>query len=112
MSGNERVILIKGNNSKWYEQAIFIVKESMLETNVPVDLVNEAEKIIANYIDRARLKVAQEKTPPPFPTQPKKSSQVTTMQNTKKNKTLDVVLNLILLASLLTIIGALMFGLS
>ncbi len=61
MSGNEKVILIKGNQSKWYEQAIFIVKESVLTESGPIDFVAEAEKIIVSYLDKAKLKLAEEK---------------------------------------------------
>ncbi len=48
---NDRVILVKGNNSNWYEQAIFIVKPNVSKKNVPVDLVSEAEKIINSYVN-------------------------------------------------------------
>ena len=45
----ERVVLIKGNESNWYEQAIFILKPNALAKNMPVDLVSEAEKIVGQY---------------------------------------------------------------
>ncbi|GHU73844.1 hypothetical protein FACS1894188_00430 [Clostridia bacterium] len=48
---NDRIILIKGDNSKWYEQAIFIIRP---ETgDMPVDFVDEAENIINNYMIRS-----------------------------------------------------------
>lgn len=47
MDGN-RVVLINGNNSEWYEQVIFILKSpSAAKTK---NLVFEAEKIINDYM--------------------------------------------------------------
>ena len=43
----ERVILVKGDSTKWYEQAIFIVNPKT--DTIPVDFVAEAEKIISDY---------------------------------------------------------------
>jgi len=43
----ERVILVKGDATKWYEQAIFIVNTNA--DTMPVDFVAEAEKIISDY---------------------------------------------------------------
>ena len=43
----ERVILVKGDATKWYEQAIFIVNPNT--DAMPVDFVAEAEKIISDY---------------------------------------------------------------
>jgi hypothetical protein len=50
---NERVVLIKGDNSKWYEQAIFIIKKGTEDSRLPVDFVLEAEKIIDSYMKKA-----------------------------------------------------------
>jgi hypothetical protein len=50
---NDRVVLIKGDNSKWYEQAIFIIKKGTEDNSLPVDFVLEAEKIIDSYMRRA-----------------------------------------------------------
>lgn len=52
MAKNDRVILIKGDNSKWYEQAIFIIKKDASASKMPVDFVLEAENIINNYMMR------------------------------------------------------------
>ncbi|MDR1690157.1 MAG: hypothetical protein LBS21_16365 [Clostridiales bacterium] len=49
---NDRVVLIKGDNSKWYEQAIFIIKKGTEDSRLPVDFVLEAEKIIDSYMRR------------------------------------------------------------
>lgn len=48
----EKVILIKGDKSNWYDQAIFIVKQNIPQSMVPVDFVSEAEKIIERYMHR------------------------------------------------------------
>ena len=45
-SGNRQVIMINGDNSKWYEQAIFILRSNAKKTDI--DLMKEAEKIINN----------------------------------------------------------------
>ena len=52
MGKKERVILIKGDESKWYEQAIFIVNQNTPKEDMPVDFVSEAEKIIHNHVKK------------------------------------------------------------
>ena len=47
---SERIILIRGDRSKWFEQAIFIVKKNIPQSSVPVDFVAEAERIINGYL--------------------------------------------------------------
>jgi len=44
----ERVVLVKGDASKWYEQAIFIVNTNTA-AEMPVDFVAEAERIINEF---------------------------------------------------------------
>jgi len=51
----ERVILIKGGNSNWYEQAIFIVKRDIPAKKIPKDFVLEAEKIISDYMSKNKI---------------------------------------------------------
>lgn len=50
MEDKKKVILVKGDNSKWFEQAIFIINPNTTPGNMPVDLVKEAEKIINSYL--------------------------------------------------------------
>ncbi|MDR3239409.1 MAG: hypothetical protein LBT44_04920 [Clostridiales bacterium] len=45
-----RVILINGDSSEWYEQAIFIVKKNIPDCKMPMDFVLEAEKVINQYL--------------------------------------------------------------
>lgn len=49
-NSNERIILIHGDSSKWYDQAIFIVKRNLPKQNMPLDFVEEAENIISSYM--------------------------------------------------------------
>jgi len=48
MEKTERVIVLKGDATKWYEQAIFIINPKEQE-KMPPDLVQEAERIIHEY---------------------------------------------------------------
>jgi len=41
---NRKVVLLKGDNNKWYEQAIFIMRQG--QNADEIDFVKEAEKII------------------------------------------------------------------
>lgn len=45
----ERVILIQGDDSTWYEQVIFITNPQVPANAMPVDFVAQAEKIISDY---------------------------------------------------------------
>jgi hypothetical protein len=47
-----RVVLVTGETSDFFEQAIFIVKKNLPDNKIPVDFVAEAEKIISAYIAR------------------------------------------------------------
>ena len=53
MQNNERVVVIKGDESKWYSQIVCIMNPEPMY-NAPVDLVAEAEKIINNYMAKKR----------------------------------------------------------
>jgi hypothetical protein len=47
---DDRIILVEGDSSNWYEQAIFIVRKNVPKNKIPVDFVAEAEKIVNNYM--------------------------------------------------------------
>ena len=47
---SERVILITGDHSKWFEHAIFIVKKNVSQASIPMDFMDEAERIIDGYL--------------------------------------------------------------
>ncbi|MCL1842342.1 MAG: hypothetical protein FWF79_00860 [Defluviitaleaceae bacterium] len=53
----ERVILIKGDATKWYNQAIFIVNKDTPAMKMPVDFVAEAERIITAHMSREKAKI-------------------------------------------------------
>ena len=50
MQASERVVVIKGNASNWYSQAVFILNPGANPGEIPVDFVAEAEKIIFEYM--------------------------------------------------------------
>ncbi|MCI8805234.1 MAG: hypothetical protein HFE59_04960 [Clostridiales bacterium] len=50
MNEDKKIILIKGGKSGWFEQAIFILKDKGQRKNMPKNFVEEAEKIINNYM--------------------------------------------------------------
>lgn len=50
MNEDKKIILIKGGKSGWFEQAIFILKDKEQRKNMPKNFVEEAEKIINNYM--------------------------------------------------------------
>lgn len=52
MIEQNRVILVNGDNSKFFDQAIFIVKKNIPENKIPVDCVAEAEKIVGQHLAR------------------------------------------------------------
>ena len=58
----ERVILVKGDQSKWYDQAIFIINPATSRDKLPVDFVAEAERIINGYMDKSRRPAGQHVT--------------------------------------------------
>ena len=54
MTEQNKVVLINGDNSKFFDQAIFIVKKNIPENKIPVDFVSEAEKIISLHLAKKR----------------------------------------------------------
>ena len=54
MTEQNKVVLINGDNSKFFDQAIFIVKKNVPENKIPVDFVAEAEKIISVHLAKKR----------------------------------------------------------
>ena len=118
MGRKERVILIKGDASKWYEQAIFIVNKDISPENMPVNFVAEAESIINNYIMKKKQKAAFITTNSDLlPNQKnlvlqkhltpqRKESQ----KRPKKNKRFDFIANSIMALGCLLIFAMLLFG--
>jgi len=52
MQTNERVVVIKGDASKWYSQAVFIINPGTDPGKIPKDFVAEAENIIYSYMEK------------------------------------------------------------
>ena len=111
MTKAERVILIQGDENKWYDQAIFIVKPEGQRGQVPVDMVSEAEKIIRNYL-------VKNNRPLPYglPGQteamgyaPHGNVEPLRKKRTKGRK-MDFYLNMIMVLACFAIAGVLMYG--
>jgi len=103
----ERVILIKGDSTKWYDQAIFIVNQNMPAHQIPTDFVSEAERIIHNYM--------RNKKPLPNPS-PNIIAPVTTISKPKKTKTkertkTDFALNILMMIACMFLVVVLVYGL-
>ncbi|HOA80950.1 MAG TPA: hypothetical protein PKK61_07800 [Defluviitaleaceae bacterium] len=47
---NNRIILIENEKGGWYEKAIFLLNKDVHKEYQPMEIVQEAERIIENYI--------------------------------------------------------------
>ena len=56
--GEKRVILIPGDKSAWFDQAIFIIRPKA--TNIPIDFVAAAEAIVSQYLETGERSEARE----------------------------------------------------
>lgn len=101
---NKRVILITGGASKWYEQAIFIVKKNVPQKSLPLDFVREAEGIIESYLGG----VVYEGSKSPQYIDAKATSATQGAQRKKKGG-LEFMLNSIMLVSCVVIFVVLAF---
>jgi len=109
MGKTERVILLKVDATKWYNQAIFIVNQDTPAAKMPVDFVAEAEKIINNYMSKEKkghtTHIPREKaalTPPPVAVSPKPPK--------KQPSKFDVTLNLMMILACIAIIAVFVYG--
>ncbi|MDR1704434.1 MAG: hypothetical protein LBS19_07075 [Clostridiales bacterium] len=92
MSDNKRVILITGDEQKWFEQAIFIVRKSAAQ-RANIDFVREAELIIQNYMSgaAARTPVSPE---PGLSAAPSGRAAASVRKTYKSHRSkLDVIIN-------------------
>jgi hypothetical protein len=108
MEQQNRVILINGDNSKWYEQAIFIVKKNIPETQVPVDFVVEAERVINAYMTKKRRN-GDDPGLLSHPSMEMDSVRSELVRRTRSMR-LNIALNIVLLAGCLTLLGMLFLG--
>ena len=105
MKPTERVILVKGDETKWYNQAIFIVNKDMPATKMPVDFVAEAEKIIYNHVRATRgpsLPAAYAATTPP--------ARAVASRPRKKSSAFDVTLNIMMILACVAIAAVFAYG--
>ena len=106
----ERVILIKGDSTKWYDQAIFIVNQNMPAHQVPTDFVSEAERIIHNYMrNKKSLPSSSSNITAPVATIPKPKMAKT--KNTKERTKTDFALNILMMIACMFLVVILVYGL-
>ena len=101
MTKKERVILIKGGASKWYEQAIFIVNQDAPQETIPVDFISEAENIIRHYSEKKTGNIGVAYAPVPV-------KQV--FKSRRKKTGLDYVLNAVMALGCIAIAVVLLMG--
>jgi hypothetical protein len=109
----ERVILIKGDATKWYNQAIFIVNQNTPATKMPVDFVAEAEKIIYNHMARQKHPATLKKVAAPAASicpelPPSRAAQPRSAK--KKASKFDFVLNLVMILACIAIVAVFTYG--
>ena len=97
MQTNERVVVVKGDATKWYSQAVFIMNPSPPTDKIPVDFVAEAEKIIYNYM-------AKNYTPPTMVAAPFKRPAL----KVKRRVRFDFILYILMIAACIAM--AFIFG--
>ena len=119
MGNAERVILVKGDSTKWYNQAIFIVSKDTPATKMPVDFVAEAEKIIYNHmVKEKKTAKAKEAAVPGVYTSHMKAfapaassySSPVMRTGTKKNSKFDVTLNIMMIMACIAIAVVFAYG--
>jgi len=103
----ERVILLKGDATKWYDQAIFIVNQNTPAAKMPVDFVAEAEKIINNYMSKEKklpAPVVAHHAPPAVPPRPAAKPAK------KRRSSFDFALNIMMILACIAIVAVFMYG--
>ena len=100
-ANDKQVILVSGDATKWYEQAIFILRRGQPAADVPKDFISEAESIVRAYL-RGDIQ--------PTPRQASPSAMPLPARHAKRKRT-NLVLNVMMLLScfVLTILLALHF---
>jgi hypothetical protein len=112
----ERLILVKGDATKWYNQAIFIVNQNTPATKMPVDFVAEAERIIYNHVTKGKktkgVGPAAYTSPAPALQAPPSNYNVPAMRTGTKKKVskFDVILNIVMILACIAIIAVFVYG--
>jgi len=100
MLGDEKIILIKGDESKWYEQAIFIVKKNIeVDNPEPIDFVAEAEKIIGGHMLKS-MEISDNMA----------VAKSAARTKYRKSSNFDVFLNSLMLGSCVLMVGLLLMS--
>jgi len=117
MGPTERVILIKGDSTKWYNQAIFIVNQNTPATKMPVDFVAEAEKIIYNHMAKQKYPAISKRDAAPAAytyqgctTTKRSAAHGSRTAAKRKMSKFDFVLNLIMILACVAIVAVLTYG--
>ena len=105
MGHTERVILVKGDSTKWYNQAIFIVNKEIPAAKMPVDFVAEAEKIIYNHVVKGKNRDVYV-SPAPMAT----PSAAPAKKPKPKASAFDFMLNIVMLMACVAIIAVFAYG--
>ena len=110
----ERVILVKGDHTKWYNQAIFIVNQNTPQEKMPMDFVAEAERIINNYMVKSKSNISLSggnlaTAPVSVATLPR-PAQVAAKPIKKKGSKVDFVLNFLMLMACAAIVAVIVYG--
>ena len=111
MQTNERVVVIKGDATKWYSQAVFIINPGTPAEKIPIDFVAEAENIIFNYMARKHknmdsLHAYMDYCPPPaIVTAPDKRPAI------KKRFRREFMLYMLMIAACIAMAAVFAFGL-
>lgn len=95
---DNKIILIKGSDSVWYDQAIFVLKKNESPKKIPINLVYEAEKIINEYMNKNTFKIKS----PVKEIKPTRSTPSVSSNTTNKKRKYDyagLVLNIGLIMS-------------
>lgn len=115
----ERVILVKGDSTKWYNQAIFIVNRNTPATKMPVDFVAEAERIIYNHVTKQKKHAMAGGAPAEYTSPAPKVLPAPANYNTPATRTgtktkcaskFDFVLNVIMILACVAIVAVFVYG--
>lgn len=124
MKPSERVILVKGDATKWYNQAIFIVNQNAPATKMPVDFVAEAERIIFNHISSQKKRALADSTVATqgaytshgpmdsYASAPGRKTTAPARRSAARGRatTFDFVLNVVMILACIAIVAVLVYG--
>ena len=106
ISDNKRVILITGDHTKWYEQAIFIVRKTAMNTAAHTDFIKEAEQIISNYMGGLSPRTPQ--TPDTIKNSASKEKRA---PSRKQRTVFDTIVNVMIIVAATVLLSLLSRGL-